>query len=76
MSCFEENNFILEEKMAEPIPKLELPIPFLRGKAGLKIVLLKFAIKRSISDENETKRSISDENETEEVSRDEKENQI
>jgi len=66
MSCFEENNFILEEKMAEPIPKLELPIPFLRGKAGLKIVLLKFAIKRSISDENET----------EEVSRDEKENQI
>ena len=66
MSCFEENNFILEEKMAEPIPKLELPIPFLRGKAGMKIVLLKFAIKRSISDENET----------EEVSRDEKENQI
>ena len=66
MSCFEENNFILEEKMAEPIPKLELPIPFLRGKAGLKIVLLKSAIKRSISDENET----------EEVSRDEKENQI
>jgi len=66
MSCFEENNFILEEKMAEPIPKLELPIPFLRGKADMKIVLLKFAIKRSISDENET----------EEVSRDEKENQI
>ena len=66
MSCFEENNFILEEKMADPIPKLELPIPFLRGKADLKIVLLKFAIKRSISDENET----------EEVSWDEKENQI